>query len=309
MATLSPVLVPPESFPAARDAFARIDRAARDADGHESLGEAVWLDLSHPDADSAAFVVDDSAVAHVARADNDTDSSTPRWSLALAVAPAARDGNLPARLLDAALAHVATRGGGRVTYWVFAATDADDARLAAHGLRPARDLCEMRVDLPIAEPANVPAGFSVRQFVPGNDDDAWLAVNNRAFAGHAEQGGWTRDTLARRVAESWFDPALFLLALDSDGVAGFNWLKVHPADSPEPALGEIFVIGTDPRVRGSGLGRALALLGLAAVASRGVTTGMLFVAADNEVALRLYRSIGFTEHRRDRAYELDVAPA
>jgi mycothiol synthase len=134
-------------------------------------------------------------------------------------------------------------------------------------------------------------------------------VNNRAFAGHAEQGGWTAATLARRMEEPWFDPGLFLLAIDDAGVVGFNWLKVHEAQGRDPRLGEIYVIGIDPRAQGSGLGRALAVTGLAAVHERGISTGMLFCAADNAPALALYRSLGFSVHRTDRAYECDVAPA
>ena len=81
-----------------------------------------------------------------------------------------------------------------------------------------------------------------------------------------------------------------------------------PSDSWRP-LGEIFVIGVDPEYAGKGLGRPLALAGLARLHERGLTTGSLFVAAENERALRLYRGIGFTVHRVDRAYEREVEAA
>ncbi len=62
-----------------------------------------------------------------------------------------------------------------------------------------------------------------------------------------------------------------------------------------------------PAARASGLGRALAIAGLNAVHDHaGIDTGMLFVAADNEPALALYRALGFTVHRVDRAYECEV---
>jgi mycothiol synthase len=298
--------VAPEDFGAIRDRVARIEDAAQAVDSHPSLGEAVWRDLDVRQRDSAGFFVDDVAYAHVARSDN---FSAPHWALGLTIAPSARDGATRRRLLERALAHVATHGGGRTVLWVLGAAPSDDDELAAVGLHPARELYEMRVPLPLAEEPKWPPGIDVRPFEPGRDDRAWLDVNNRAFANHAEQGGWIEETLARRMAEPWFDPTLFLLAFDADGLAGFNWMKIHDAHGRDPRLGEIFVIGVDPRVQGSGLGRALALAGLDATYRRGIETGSLFCAADNTGGLHLYESLGFTVHRTDRAYEVEVKSA
>jgi mycothiol synthase len=195
-----------------------------------------------------------------------------------------------------------------ITSWVFGADDSDDAAFAAAGFRADRSLYEMRVPLPLSATAEPPGGFSFRAFEPGRDDADWLRVNNRAFADHAEQGGWTEGTLRGRMAELWFDPETFLLAFDPDGLAGFNWLKQHEPHNGDPALGEIYVIGVDPRAQGTGLGRWLAIRGLQLVHDRGAPLGMLFVAADNEPALALYGSLGFTVHRTDRAYVHDIDP-
>jgi mycothiol synthase len=169
----------------------------------------------------------------------------------------------------------------------------------------------MRVPLPLAERPRWPDRTTIRTFVVGQDEDAWLAVNNRAFADHPEQGGWTRTTLEQRERADWFDPDGFILAFDADGLAGSCWTKVHPADPPnEPdALGEIYAIGADPSRQGRGLGRALTVAGLESLATRGITVGMLFVDAANAAAVGLYRSLGFETHRVDRAYGLTVAPS
>ena len=296
----------PDRFSGVAPHVERIDASIRAAAGHPALGDAVWRDLERPGPDSAAFLVGEHAYAHIARADNEDDHG---WVLGLAIAPGESADGARATLVKAAARHASANGGGSISLWVLGADAESDAELASAGMRADRELYEMRVALPLGLEARWPPGISVRTFESGRDDDAWLTVNNRAFAGHAEQGGWTHSTLARRVAEPWFDPSLFLLAFDADGLAGFNWLKIHPADEADPALGEIYVIGVDPRMQGARLGPALAIAGLDAVAARDISTGMLFVAADNEPALKLYRSLGFTVHRVDRAYELEVAEA
>jgi mycothiol synthase len=207
-------------------------------------------------------------------------------------------------LLQAVLHHVGTHGGGRVVYWLLDASD-DEQALTRLGFRADRELHEMHVPLPLAQQPKLPTGVSVRTFEPGRDEAAWLAVNNRAFANHDEQGGWIEETLRRRMNESWFDSTIFFLASDVDGLVGFNWMKIHTNERGDQ-LGEIFVIGVDPRFQGGGLGRALAIIGLDAAADRGVHTGSLFVAAENAGAHHLYESLGFTVHRVDRAYETEI---
>ncbi len=243
------------------------------------------------------------AYAHLAHHHDD------EWSLELAVRPVVTDDERDA-LLAAALDIVADEGGGHVTYWVHGGTDADDdARAPTPGSRSSVSCCRCASPLPLADPPRWPDGVTVRPFVPGADEAAWVVVNNRAFAGHPEQGAWTVEMLRAREQEPWFDPAGFLLAFDADGLAGSCWTKVHPPQPPrEPdALGEIYVIGADPNRQGRGLGRALTTAGLAWLAGRGITIGMLFVDAANDAAVGLYRALGFVIHRTDRAYGLDVA--
>jgi mycothiol synthase len=292
-----------------REAIAALDHAVRNATGHPALGEAVWRDLERPAPDSIGFLARDGdrivAYVHVAR----SDTFVPRtWTLGLARDPSDRGDEAAAKLLIAAENHIAERGGGRTILWVFDPSPADDTFLASSHFTRQRDLYQMRVALPLDEVAKYPDDVVVRTFEPGRDEAAWLEVNNRAFGNHPEQGGWIAETLARRMAEPWFDPSLFLLAFDDEGLAGFNWLKVHESDRHDVRIGEIFVIGVDPSRQGRGLGRALAVDGLARLAALGITTGMLFVAAENRGAIALYRALGFTVHRLDRAYERVVAP-
>ncbi len=115
------------------------------------------------------------------------------------------------------------------------------------------------------------------------------------------------ETLKDREAQPWFDPAGLLMHERDGRLAAFCWTKEHR--DVDPPLGEIYVVAVDPDFQGHGLGRALVLAGLDWLHRRGLTTGMLYVDADNTRAMKLYESLGFTVDHVDRAYVGDVRPS
>ncbi|HEV8297922.1 MAG TPA: mycothiol synthase [Acidimicrobiales bacterium] len=208
----------------------------------------------------------------------------------------------PAMHAADAVAQAEAMGGGELTLWVERVDDTLDAAAHAAGFHPWRDLLQLRCPLPAA-----PSDLPVRAFTE-DDAEAFLAVNNRAFAWHPEQGGMTLDDLRSSMAEPWFDPAGFLLHERDGRLAGFCWTKIHAADPAidDPPMGEIYVIAVDPDFHGHGIGGPLTLAGLGWLASKGLGTGMLYVESDNQSAVRTYERIGFTVHHVDRAYRRQV---
>lgn len=193
--------------------------------------------------------------------------------------------------------------------WAYGDLPAAQALASALNLRPTRVLLQMRRPLPI-EPLGYqpPAGVRIRTFQPGRDEDAFLRVNARAFASHPEQGRLDRSGLGEEMAQDWFDPNGFFLAVTDPGdeLLAFHWTKVHPAEpagqNPTGALGEIYVLGVDPAAGIRGLGSVLAERGLQYLAQRGLDTALLYVESDNAPAVRLYERLGFTVFQRNVVY-------
>ena len=290
-----------------------LDEAAS-VDGRYPLSDHLRLELSHGGGPGFAAVTVAEGDELAGYAQLATINGTR--NIELVVAPPRRgDASIARRLLTTAVDLVARDGGGPVQWWAFDATPADEHLAASAGLTMTRELLQMRRPLPTGLPVEV----MTRPFVPGQDEDAFLSVNNRAFATHPEQGGWTLDTLHQREREPWFDPAGFLLHERDGRLAAFCWTKIHargaspPVDPPggdgpgEAAeMGEIYVIAVDPDFQGLGLGRQLTLAGLASIAERNVDVGMLYVDGGNTGAVTMYEHLGFVVHRTDRAFTAAV---
>lgn len=282
-----------------------LDAAAR-ADGRRPLSDQLYLDLVNGGLDGfAAFLASEPGHAHPV-AYGQISRGNDAYAFELVIHPHHRYemATIGPELIDAAIDVVASDGGGHVNWWVFEPTSAHTTLADAAGMEEGRVLNQMRRSLP----TGLEVTIETRAFVPGVDDETWLEVNNRAFAEHGEQGGWTLDTFSHRRQEPWFDPEGFRV-LDVDGrMAGFCWTKVHEASpNGDGRLGEIYVIAVHPDFHGRGLGRQLTLAGLDHLARRGIGTGMLYVDADNIPAVRLYERLGFTVHSTNAAFVADVS--
>ncbi|MFI9305040.1 mycothiol synthase [Streptomyces triculaminicus] len=196
-----------------------------------------------------------------------------------------------------------TESGKRLRVWAHGGHPAARHLAQVLGLSLFRELRQMRrplTDLALPEPV-LPEGVTVRAFRPGEDDEAWLAVNAAAFAHHPEQGSLTQRDLDDRKAEGWFDADGFFLAEKGGEIVGFHWTKVHA----DEGLGEVYVLGVRPGAQGGGLGKALTTIGLRHLADKGLPTAMLYVDADNSAAVSVYERLGFTTHETDLMYRTE----
>ena len=303
MASTTPVrVIDTDEFRAS--ALATVATAAAEADGAEPLNEAALLALRHRGLEGSTL--------YAAGADESLDGfawvhgQAPDTEVDLVVAPGARGRGVGTAL---AAAVVADRPEGPLSAWSHGNHPAAAALADRFGLDRVRDLWVMRLPLtpggraPSAEtPAS--ADFVVRTFEPGRDEEAFLALNAEAFAGHPEQGKMTRADLDQRMAQAWFDPAGFFVAEARAGVEGveagellgFHWTKVHPG---EPPHGEVYVVGVSPRSQGMGLGKLLTRVGLDHLAGLGLAEVELYVESDNAAAIAVYSRLGFTHDERD----------
>jgi mycothiol synthase len=287
-----------------------LTHAAGDADGAYPLSEHVVLHLRHGGDTPATHLLASMDGQLVGYAHVDPTDGVQGPSAELCVHPLFRRRGVGRTLVSAVIdAAGEAQPRGRLRLWAHGDHPSANALALSLGFDRSRVLWQMRRSLFAEVPApTMPERVRLREFRPGEDDDDWLALNNRAFAHHPDQGGWSRDNLRVRLKESWFDPAGFLLA-ERDGVLiGFHWTKIHGSiaasvavghDHHHAPIGEVYVIGVDPAAHGHGLGTTLTLAGLRYLRAQGLDQVMLYVDESNQVAIRLYQHLGFARWSTD----------
>jgi mycothiol synthase len=305
-------------------------RAASDADGVYPLSEHVVLHVRRGGDEPAIhlYVRDDDQLVGYAHVD--TTDVVEGASAELVVHPMFRRRGLGRALVVAATEAAAGHDpAGRLRLWAHGDHPSATALAMSLGFRRTRVLYQMRRSLfaPIDAP-RLPDGVTLRSFVPGEDDQRWVALNARAFAALPDQGRWTLKDLRVRMAEPWFDPDGFLLAereqehdhsllaerggLPARGrptaegreLVGFHWTKVHGDQGHDhDPIGEVYVLGVDPAAHGLGLGRALTLAGLRYLRNRGLDQAMLYVDETNTAAVALYHKLGFARWSTDVSFQ------
>lgn len=279
---------------------------AAQQDGTPPISEHIVLHLRHggDKSDSHLIIEKDDKVIGYAHIDATDLVAGP--SVELVVHPEHRKSGYGKELLNQAKEIC----GNQMRLWAHGDLSAPKKLAEENGFERIRTVIQMRKEL--VDVHTHKHNFEIRTFLPGIDNDEWLALNNQAFKDHPEQGNWSNKDLDTRLSESWFDPNGFFVAIEGSKMIGFTWTKIHGGHSHKhegeserhdhDLIGEIYITAVSKT--GVGLGKVLTETALAYLKRSGLTSAMLYVDSDNQRALHLYKSLGFVESAQDVVYRV-----
>jgi mycothiol synthase len=163
-----------------------------------------------------------------------------------------------------------------------------------------------RMEIDMSEEPRVPeppAGTTIRDYLPGEDDAALHAMHQEAFAEHWEFTPSPIDEwLKWRHTRSDYHPAFWQIAEENGEIAGAALCF------GEDHIGWVLDLAVRPASRRAGLGLVLLQSGFVALWRHGHTRVGLEVDSENETgATRLYERAGMKVTRRYATYEKVLA--
>ena len=185
---------------------------------------------------------------------------------------------------------------------VYSTSDAGQRFARRHGLQGVAKFWKMRLEPAAHRPGPREHPASLRTYRLEDADRALLAeLFNESFAQHF---GFTSASLeSTRALERrpGFDVALIFLAEQGGRGVGFSRCELDALKE-----GWVEVLGVVPAARGTGLGRRLLDHSVEELVKRGAERVVLIVVGDNESALELYRSAGFTTELELHIFRLEL---
>jgi mycothiol synthase len=158
-------------------------------------------------------------------------------------------------------------------------------------------LVEMRFDtFDMLSPIDLPAGIVFRPVTPDQYRAIWESVQ-AAYANSPQNEVATEEDYQEWLASPAFDPMLWRVAWDGERIAGQTLCEIAKG------RGEVAEVSVGEPWRRRGLGQALVVAGVRALAERRVGEARLHARADNIYgAPRLYERVGFRPLKRFARY-------
>ena len=285
-------------------------KSATDHDGIPPIADHILLHLRHggDKSDSHLVITENEKIIGYAHLDQTDLVAGP--AVELVVDPDHRQTGIGNQLLSEAIKIC----GKRLRLWSHGDLPAASKLAIANNFIKIRTVIQMSKALgEITAISEIDNAITIRTFLPGLDSDNWLALNNKAFTNHPEQGNWSINDLNLRLKEDWFDEKGFFIAEKQNLMVGATWTKIHGATSHQhngedshdhPAIGEIYITAVDPSYNRLGIGKALTTTALNYLKYQGLNQVILYVDEENKAAINLYQSLGFKEFGKDLLFKL-----
>ncbi|GCE45727.1 mycothiol synthase [Thermosporothrix hazakensis] len=205
-------------------------------------------------------------------------------------------GTLLLRTAEQRAREVAAGAPATLLSWVTGSNTAARTLLESEGYTATRTFAKM--DYPLdreTPPPQIPAGFTLRTFIPEQDEYATYEADNEAFQ---DSWGYVPSSFTtwklHNIQRPDFDPSLWFLAIQNETIAGYALCFQHKDHKKQP-LGWIEALAVRRPYRRQGLARALLQTAFHEFQRRGAVCCQLNVDLENPTgALHLYEKAGMS---------------